>query len=106
MEQNQIGELLLRENLITREQLEKALKEQQQSGARIGFSLVSGGAISENELTRLLSRQYRVPAVDLSEVEVDTKILHLGPAEVAAKHLGRPLLLLIGARRPRPLGVA
>ena len=71
MEQNQIGELLLRENLVTREQLDKALKEQQHGGTRIGFSLVSAGAVSEAELTRLLSRQYRVPAVDLSDVEVD-----------------------------------
>ena len=45
----QIGELLLRENLITREQLDKALTEQQQGGTRIGFSLVSSGAVSEPE---------------------------------------------------------
>ncbi len=91
MEQSQIGELLLRENLVTREQLDKALKEQQQGGTRIGFSLVSAGAVSEAELTRLLSRQYRVPAVDLSDVEVDAKILQLVPADFAAKHLVLPL---------------
>ncbi|MCK5446584.1 MAG: type IV-A pilus assembly ATPase PilB, partial [Gemmatimonadetes bacterium] len=91
MEQTQIGEMLLRESLITREQLDKALKEQKQGGTRIGFSLVSSGAISETELTRLLSRQYRVPAVDLSEVEVDEKILQLVPADFAGKHLLLPL---------------
>ena len=91
MEQSQIGELLLRENLVTREQLDKALREQQQGGTRIGFSLVSAGAVSEAELTRLLSRQYRVPAVDLSDVEVDAKILQLVPADFAAKHLVLPL---------------
>jgi type IV pilus assembly protein PilB len=83
--------MLLRESLITREQLDKALKEQKQGGTRIGFSLVSSGAISETELTRLLSRQYRVPAVDLSEVEVDEKILQLVPADFAGKHLILPL---------------
>jgi type IV pilus assembly protein PilB len=83
--------MLLRESLITREQLDKALKEQKQGGTRIGFSLVSSGAISETELTRLLSRQYRVPAVDLSEVEVDEKILQLVPADFAGKHLLLPL---------------
>lgn len=91
LEQTQIGEMLLRESLITREQLDKALKEQKQGGTRIGFSLVSSGAISETELTRLLSRQYRVPAVDLSEVEVDEKILQLVPADFAGKHLILPL---------------
>jgi type IV pilus assembly protein PilB len=91
LEQTQIGELLLRENLISQEQLDKALTEQQQTGTRIGFSLVTSGAVSETELTRLLSRQYRVPAVDLSEVEVDAKILKLVPADFAGKHLVLPL---------------
>ncbi|MFQ5889148.1 MAG: type IV-A pilus assembly ATPase PilB [Gemmatimonadota bacterium] len=89
--QDQIGELLLREHLITREQLDKALAEQRQNGTRLGFSLVSMGFVSEQNLTRLLSRQYRVPAVDLSEVDVDPKILKLVPAEFATKHLVLPL---------------
>jgi len=110
MEQTQIGELLLRENLITRDQLDKALKEQQQSGTRIGFSLVSSGAVVETELTRLLSRQYRVPAVDLSEVEVDAKILKLVPADFASKHLVLPLrrvgrTLTVAMVNPSDLGV-
>jgi len=110
MEQSQIGELLLRENLVTREQLDKALKEQQQGGTRIGFSLVSAGAVSEAELTRLLSRQYRVPAVDLSDVEVDAKILQLVPADFAAKHLVLPLrrvgrTLTVAMVNPTDLGV-
>ncbi len=110
MEQSQIGELLLRENLITREQLDKALAEQQQGGTRIGFTLVSNGALSETELTRLLSRQYRVPAVDLSEVEVDSKILQLVPADFASKHLVLPLrrvgrTLTVAMVNPTDLGV-
>jgi type IV pilus assembly protein PilB len=110
LEQEQIGELLLRENLITREQLEKALAEQSQSGTRLGFALVSGGAISETELTRLLSRQFRVPAVDLTEVEVDAKILKLVPADFASKHLVLPLrrvgrTLTVAMASPTDLGV-
>ena len=110
LEQTQIGQLLLSENLISREQLDKALKEQQQSGTRIGFSLVSSGAIAETELMRLLSRQYRVPAVDLSEVEVDAKILKLVPADFASKHLILPLrrvgrTLTVAMVNPSDLGV-
>jgi type IV pilus assembly protein PilB len=110
LEQTQIGELLLRENLITREQLDTALKEQQQGGTRIGFSLVSSGAVSEPDLTRLLSRQYRVPAVDLSEVEVDAKILQLVPADFSTKHLVLPLrrvgrTLTVAMVNPTDLGV-
>ena len=91
LEQVQIGELLLRENLVTRDQLERALEEQRSTGTRLGFSLVSTGAVSENDLTRLLSRQFRVPAVDLTEVEVDARILKLIPADFASKHLVLPL---------------
>ncbi|MFQ5745632.1 MAG: type IV-A pilus assembly ATPase PilB [Gemmatimonadota bacterium] len=89
--QGQIGELLLEEGLITREALDRALTEQREHGTRLGFNLVSQGALSERDLTRVLSRQYRVPAVDLSDVDLDPKILQLVPAEFAAKHLVLPL---------------
>lgn len=89
--QEQIGELLLQEGLITRENLDRALSEQREHGTRLGFNLVSQGAVSERDLTRVLSRQFRVPAVDLSDVDLDPKILQLIPAEFAAKHLVLPL---------------
>ncbi|MBI4513851.1 MAG: type IV-A pilus assembly ATPase PilB [Gemmatimonadetes bacterium] len=87
-----IGDLLIREGLITQEQLDRALLEQRQSGTRLGFNLVSLGFVSETDLTRILARQYRVKAVDLSKVgEVDPKILRLVAGEVAVKHLVLPL---------------
>ncbi|MGI9037858.1 MAG: type IV-A pilus assembly ATPase PilB [Gemmatimonadota bacterium] len=87
----QIGELLLRANLVTREDLDKALVQQKDTGTRLGFALVTNGAVSESDLTRILSRQYRVPAVDLTEVEIDPKILKLVPADFANKHLILPI---------------
>jgi type IV pilus assembly protein PilB len=87
----QIGELLLREGLITRENLDQALQQQKETGTRLGFALVTSGVLAEADLTRVLSMQYRVPAVDLSEVEVDPKILKLVPADFASKHLILPL---------------
>jgi type IV pilus assembly protein PilB len=87
----QIGELLLRANLVTREDLDKALVQQKETGTRLGFALVTNGAVSESDLTRILSRQYRVPAVDLTEVEIDPKILKLVPADFANKHLILPI---------------
>ncbi len=87
----QIGELLLREGLISREDLDRALQQQKETGTRLGFALVTSGALSEADLTRVLSMQYRVPAVELSETEIDPKILKLVPADFASKHLILPL---------------
>ena len=61
-----IGDLLVREGLITREQLARALEEQRQSGTRVGYNLIKLGFIEENELTKMLARQYKMPAIDLA----------------------------------------
>ena len=45
-----LGDLLVREGLITREQLEKALQEQRQNGTRVGYNLVKLGFIAETDL--------------------------------------------------------
>jgi type IV pilus assembly protein PilB len=89
--QDRIGEMLLREGLITKEQLSRALQEQTQSGMRLGYCLVKLGFIDENELTKLVARQHRMPAVDLARFEVDQRILKLVPSELATKHVILPL---------------
>jgi type IV pilus assembly protein PilB len=86
-----LGDLLVRENLITREQLQQALQEQRSSGMRLGYVLVKMGLVQEIEITKMLARQYRVPAVDLSRFEVDEKIVKLIPPDVAIKHNVLPL---------------
>jgi type IV pilus assembly protein PilB len=86
-----IGELLVKEGLVTREQIARALQEQQQTGMRLGFCLVKQGAIEETTLVKTLARQYRMPAVDLARFEVDPRVLKLVPAELASKHLVFPL---------------
>src|SRR5919206_2566170 len=82
-----IGDLLIREGLITREQLDLALKEQRQNGTRVGYNLVKLGFVKETDLTRMLARQYRMPAVDLSRFEVDPRIAKLIPPDLAIKNL-------------------
>jgi type IV pilus assembly protein PilB len=88
---DRIGDLLVREGLITSDQLTAALRDAKQSNTRIGFSLVKLGFMQEADLTRALAKQYRVPAVDLDRVVVDPKIIKLIPAEQALKHLVLPL---------------
>ena len=88
---DRLGDLLIKEGLITKDQLEKALQEQKASGTRLGYSLVKMGFVQETEITKMLARQYRMPAVDLSRFEVDPKILKMIPADIALKHLVLPL---------------
>jgi type IV pilus assembly protein PilB len=86
-----LGELLVRENLITVQALRKAQEESQKSGARIGTALIKTGAIEESKLTDFLSKQYGVPAINLKDFDIDTEIIKLVPKEVAEKHLVIPV---------------
>ena len=86
-----LGDLFVREGLIDAEQLKEALADAKEGGTRIGFSLVKLGFVGENELTRMLSKQYRLPAVDLEKVEVDPKMFKLIDGDMAYKHLVLPL---------------
>ena len=87
-----LGDLLVREGLISREQLESALKEQAATpGQRIGLTVVKMGMVGETDVVRMLARQFRMPAVDLSRFEVDTRLLKLIPADLASKHTVLPL---------------
>ncbi|MEO8449213.1 MAG: type IV-A pilus assembly ATPase PilB [Gemmatimonadota bacterium] len=88
---DRLGEILMQEGLLTREQLLVALTEQRASGHRLGYLLVKQGAVAEVEVTKVLARQHRMPAVDLSRFEVDPKILKLIPADVAKKNCVLPL---------------
>src|SRR5687767_5105267 len=86
-----LGELLVRENLISVQQLRKAQEEQQKTGTRIGTALIKTGAIEESKLTDFLSKQYGVPAINLKDFDIDPEIIKLVPKEVAEKHLVIPV---------------
>ena len=88
---DRLGEILLREGLVTREQLAQALAEQKNTKHRLGYVLVKLGLVQELEITKVLARQYRMPAVDLSRFEVDPKIIKLVPADMATKSVVLPL---------------
>jgi type IV pilus assembly protein PilB len=88
---DKLGDILVRDGLITADQLKRALSEQRGTGMRLGYTLVKLGFIEETEITKMLARQYRMPAVDLSRFEVDPKILKLISADIAAKYTVLPL---------------
>jgi type IV pilus assembly protein PilB len=86
-----LGETLLRENLITPQQLKEALDYQRTNGGRLGSTLVKLGFLSDEEITAVLSRQYGVPSVNLSLFEIDESAVKLIPQEVAQKYMVLPL---------------
>jgi type IV pilus assembly protein PilB len=81
-----LGELLVRDNLISPAQLQQALEEQKKRGGRLGANLTRMGFIKEEELTEFLSKQYGVPSINLSEFEIEDVVVRLIPEEVAKKH--------------------
>ncbi|MEJ7728924.1 MAG: type IV-A pilus assembly ATPase PilB [Polyangiaceae bacterium] len=83
---NRLGELLVREKLISLQQLRQAQEEQRKSGANLGYTLAKLGYISDGEITGFLSSQYRVPAVNLEEYEIDPECIKLVSREVCDKH--------------------
>jgi type IV pilus assembly protein PilB len=88
---NRLGELLVKERLITPLQLKNALDSQRSSGGRLGHELTKLGYIEENELTAFLSRQYGVPSVNLSQFDLDPEVLKMLPKEVVVRHQVIPI---------------
>ena len=86
-----LGDLLVSKGLLTPKQLESALQEQKISGHKIGTSLVKLGYISEKNLVSFLSRHYGVPAIDLSEVQVDSEAIKMIPPDVVFKYQVIPI---------------
>jgi type IV pilus assembly protein PilB len=86
-----IGELLLKEKRITPAQLQEALNYQKTSGGKLGYNLVKLGFVKDEEITALLSKQYGVPSINLTQFEIDAGIIKLIPTETAHKYQIVPL---------------
>ena len=86
-----LGEILVRENLITSDQLREALDYQRQSGGRLGSNIVKLGFISDDVITAVLSRQYGVPSVNLELFQIEKEVINLIPQEVAQKYSVLPI---------------
>jgi len=86
-----LGEILVRENLISPQHLREALDYQREHGGRLGYNLVKLGLVSDDMITAVLSRQYGIPSVNLELFQIDEHVLQLIPQEVAQKYSVLPL---------------
>lgn len=83
---NRLGELLVREKLINLQQLRQAQDEQKKTGQNLGYALAKLGYINDDAITNFLSNQYRLPAVNLDEYEIDSDVIKLVNKDVCIKH--------------------
>ena len=88
---SRLGEILLKEGVITQRQLEKALEVQRTSGGKLGSCLTKLGLITEDEITGVLARQYGVAAINLRHYEIDPEVIKLIPQDIALRYQLVPL---------------
>ena len=86
-----LGEILIKESLITQDQLEKALDFQRSNGGKLGSCLTKMGFITDDDITGVLSRQYGVPSINLKFYEIDPNVIKLIPQDTALRYQVIPL---------------
>lgn len=85
------GEILVKESLITQDQLQKALEFQRANGGKLGSCLTRMGFITDDDITGVLSRQYGVPSINLKNYEIDPNVIKLIPQDTASRYHLIPL---------------
>ncbi|MEM9555600.1 MAG: type IV-A pilus assembly ATPase PilB [Acidobacteriota bacterium] len=88
---DRLGDLLVQSGKISKDQLRQALSKQREEGGRLGSNLVKMSLVTEPELVEFLSKQFRVSAINLSQVEIDESVVKLIPADVARKYTIMPV---------------
>jgi type IV pilus assembly protein PilB len=86
-----LGEILIKESLITQDQLSKALEFQRSNGGKLGSCLTKMGFITDDDITGVLSRQYGVPSINLKYYEIDPIVIKLIPQDTALRYQVIPL---------------
>src|SRR5436190_17435888 len=81
-----LGELLLKENMVTPQQLQEALAHQKMNGGKLGKAFVSPGFVSEEDITECLSQQYGMPSINLQHFEIDPSVIKLISGDVVRKY--------------------
>jgi len=88
---SRLGDILVKDSVISAEQLQQAIEFQKEHGGRLGTCLVKMGLVSDDDITAVLSRQYGVPSINLKFYEVDPAVIKLIPQETATRYQVVPL---------------
>src|SRR5262245_19952267 len=88
---SRLGELLVREKMISLQQLQKAQDEARRSGKRLGHALTQLGFVKDQDLTQFLAKQYSLPSINLAEFDIDPEVIKLIPKEISRKPMVIPV---------------
>src|SRR5947199_10802437 len=83
---SRIGELLVREKMLSLQQLQQAQDEAKRTGKRLGATLARLGYVNDQALTSFVAKQYSLPSINLSELDIEPQVLKLVPREICEKH--------------------
>jgi type IV pilus assembly protein PilB len=83
---SRIGELLVREKMLSLQQLQQAQDEAKRTGKRLGATLARLGYVNDQALTQFVAKQYSLPSINLSEIDIEQQVLKLVPREICEKH--------------------
>src|SRR5882757_8406343 len=83
---SRIGELLVREKMLSLQQLQQAQEEAKRTGRRLGATLSRLGYVNDQALTQFVAKQYSLPSINLSEIDIDASVLKLVPKDICEKH--------------------
>ena len=86
-----LGEMLLKANLISKDQLNIALSNQREWGGKVGSTLVNMGFIKEDKLAQFLSHQLKIPSIDIASIRIKKDTISLVPKELAEKYMLVPV---------------
>lgn len=81
-----IGDVLVQNQVITPEQLEKALKEQKSRGTKLGETLISMGYVSEQKMVDILTEQLHIDYVELRNIKLDKDAVYLINETIAKQY--------------------
>lgn len=87
----QLGELLVERNIISAQELEKALSTQKEKGGLIGEILVELGFVKEEDIAQALTAQYGFPYLPLGNYEINPEVIAVIPVRVARQYLLVPI---------------
>lgn len=86
-----LGEELVKSNLLTRDQLEKALQALKQNGGTLRSTLVKLDYVDEENLLQFLSELYHIPIIKLNGIQIPEEVLKLVPERIAKKYIVLPV---------------
>jgi type IV pilus assembly protein PilB len=86
-----LGQLLLRADVINQDQLKHAMSEQKIRGVSLSSALIELGFLQEEDLLNFLHKSYGVPSINLTDLELDQKLVELIGRDFMQKNQAVPV---------------